>query len=97
MAAVAAPAVARLSAAGEAALKAEFGKSYDGVRLRTALQAQIVEHFARLGRGLTDVNARDDFFVVGVGESMQNVNAFKDLFVRAKGGTHGDDVVERHF
>ena len=55
MSAPAAAAPARLSAAGEAALKAEFGKSYDGVRLRGALQAQIVEHFAKLGRGLTDV------------------------------------------
>ena len=51
----AAPAVARLSAAGEAALKAEFGKAYDGVRLRASLQADIVAHFAGRGVALTDV------------------------------------------
>ena len=55
MAAAAAPAPARLSAAGEAALKAEFGKSYDGVRLLSTVQHQIVEHFAQKGRGWTDV------------------------------------------
>ena len=46
MAAPAAAAPVRLSAAGEAALKAEFGKAYDGVRLRASLQADIVAHFA---------------------------------------------------
>ena len=55
MAAEGAPAAARINAAGEAALKAEFGKSYDGVRLRVSLQAELVEHFAKKGRGLTDV------------------------------------------
>ena len=55
MAAVAAPAPARLNAAGEAALKAEFGKAYDGVRLRASLQADLVAHFAGRGLGLTDV------------------------------------------
>ena len=55
MSAVAAPAPARLNAAGEAALKAEFGKAYDGVRLRASLQADLVAHFAGRGLGLTDV------------------------------------------
>ena len=55
MAAVAAPAPARLNTAGEAALKAEFGKAYDGVRLRPSLQASLVAHFAGKGVGLTDV------------------------------------------
>ena len=55
MAAPAAAAPARLSAAGEAALKAEFGKAYDGVRLRASLQADIVAHFAGRGLGVTDV------------------------------------------
>ena len=55
MAAAAAPAPARLNAAGEAALKAEFGKAYDGVRLRASLQADLVAHFAGRGLGLTDV------------------------------------------
>ena len=55
MATAGAPAPARLSAAGEAALKAEFGKSFDGVRLRPALQTALVDHFAGKGRGITDV------------------------------------------
>lgn len=55
MSAEAAPASARLNAAGEAALKAEFGKAYDGVRLRASLQADLVAHFAGRGLGLTDV------------------------------------------
>ena len=55
MAAPAAAAPVRLSAAGEAALKAEFGKAYDGVRLRASLQADIVAHFAGRGVALTDV------------------------------------------
>ena len=55
MAAAAAPAPARLNAAGEAALKAEFGKAYDGVRLRASLQTALVAHFAGKGVGLTDV------------------------------------------
>ena len=57
MAAAAAAAQARLSAAGEAALKAEFGKVYDGVRLRERLQRALVEHFAGKGQGVTDVKS----------------------------------------
>ena len=55
MSAPAAAPPARLSAAGEAALKAEFGKAYDGVRLRASLQAGLVAYFAGKGLGLTDV------------------------------------------
>ena len=44
-----APAVARVSDAAEAALKAEFGKVHDGIRLLATMQAALVEHFAAKG------------------------------------------------
>ena len=47
-----AAAPARVSAAAEAALKGEFGKAYDGVRLLGTVQAKIVEHFAAKGQSL---------------------------------------------
>ena len=52
-----APAVARVSAAAEAALKAEFGKVHDprGIRLLATMQAAVVEHFAAKGLGFTDI------------------------------------------
>ena len=50
-----AAAPARVSAAAEAALKGEFGKAYDGVRLLGTVQAKIVEHFAAKGQSLQDV------------------------------------------
>ena len=57
LAKMAAPAAApaRVSAAAEAALKGEFGKAYDGVRLLGNVQAKLVEHFAAKGQSLQDV------------------------------------------
>ena len=43
------------SAALVAALKGEFGKSYDGRRLRPATQATLVALFAGRGEALVDV------------------------------------------
>ena len=50
-----APAVARVSDAAEAALKAEFGKVHDGIRLLATMQAALVEHFAAKGQSFTDI------------------------------------------
>ena len=52
-----AAAPAQLDAAGKAALTAEFGKTYDGVRLLDDMQRAIVTHFADKGEGLTDVKS----------------------------------------
>ena len=46
-----------LDAAGKAALTAEFGKTYDGLRLLDDMQRAIVAHFAAKGEGLTDVKS----------------------------------------
>ena len=46
-----------LDAAGKAALTAEFGKTYDGLRLLDDMQSAIVAHFAAKGEGLTDVKS----------------------------------------
>ena len=46
-----------LDAAGKAALTAEFGKTYDGMRLLDDMQSAVVAHFAAKGEGLTDVKS----------------------------------------
>ena len=46
-----------LDAAGRAALAAEFGKTFDGVRLLQGMQQAIVGHFAAKGESLTDVRS----------------------------------------
>ena len=46
-----------LDAAGKAALTAEFGKTYDGMRLLDDMQSAIVAHFAAKGESLTDVKS----------------------------------------
>ena len=55
LAEMAAVAPVRLSAAGEATLKAEFGKQYDNARLVAGMQQKLVEYFAGEGQDLTDV------------------------------------------
>ena len=46
-----------LDAAGKAALTAEFGKTYDGVRLLDDMQTAIVGHLAAKGESLMDVKS----------------------------------------
>ena len=78
-----------LTAAGKAALVAEFGKVWDGVRLLGSIQTAIVDHFAAKGEGLTDVK---DMLVISKTNPGGTEKFWRDLLVEDVKITSAADV-----
>ena len=68
-----------LDAAGRAALAAEFGKTFDGVRLLQGMQQAIVAHFAAKGESLTDVRS---ILVVSTSNPAGSERLWSELFTK---------------
>ena len=78
-----------LTAAGKAALVAEFGKVWDGVRLLGSIQSAIVDHFAAKGESLTDVK---DMLVISKTNPAGTEKFWRDLLVEDVKLTSAADV-----